>query len=213
MSNLHPESIPLEKVVTHSSATGMRSGSIAPTLTNSAAPFTRTKTQQSKKSSVFRRGGRRKVGVPLGQKEVAEDGTLHVMGKFYDKIKKSSFLIRYLFYVLPLGIAIAIPIAVGATAAKGAEIGQIRMLWLFTWIEIVWIGLWVSKLVAHCLPWLFQFLMGVVSPGIRKYSLVLKALEIPLSLVGTAVVALCTFTPVSRVELPVVSSTRIRVTN
>lgn len=54
----------------------------------------------------------------------------------------------------------------------------------------------VSKLLAHYLPYIFQFLCGFVSSGVRKYSLVIKALEIPLSLVGWAVVSLATFMPI-----------------
>src|SRR5712672_826695 len=63
-------------------------------------------------------------------------------------------------------------------------------------MHVVWLGLWVSKIVAHFLPAIFEFLMGVVSAGVRKYALVLKALEIPLSLVGWAIVSLATFIPV-----------------
>src|SRR6266576_1145802 len=63
-------------------------------------------------------------------------------------------------------------------------------------MPVVWLGLWVSKIVAHFLPAIFEFLMGVVSTGVRKYALVLKTLEIPLSLVGWAIVSLATFIPV-----------------
>lgn len=52
-------------------------------------------------------------------------------------------------------------------------------------------------MVAKCLPALFQFGMGVVSAGTRKYALVIKALELPLSLVGWSVTSLATFIPVS----------------
>jgi hypothetical protein len=64
-------------------------------------------------------------------------------------------------------------------------------------ILLVWLSLWVSKIFAHFLPHIFQFAVGVVSPGVRKYAMVIKALEIPLSLIGWAVASLLTFTPVS----------------
>lgn len=35
---------------------------------------------------------------------------------------------------------IAIPIIVGATAAKDAKIGSVRIVWFFTWVEIVWLS-------------------------------------------------------------------------
>jgi small-conductance mechanosensitive channel len=50
--------------------------------------------------------------------------------------------------------------------------------------------------VAHFLPGIFQFLSGVVSPGVRKYYLIIKALQIPLSLSGWALSSLLTFSPI-----------------
>jgi len=85
---------------------------------------------------------------------------------------------------------------VGATAAPGAKIGGVRIVWFFSWIEIIWISLWASKIVAHFLPYVFQTIIGVVNSGIRKYAMVLKALEIPLSLVGWSVTSLATFMPI-----------------
>jgi hypothetical protein len=55
----------------------------------------------------------------------------------------------------------------------------------------------VSKIFAHFVPLFFQFFAGVVSPGVRKYYLVLRALEMPLSFVGWALASLLSFTPVS----------------
>lgn len=123
------------------------------------------------------------------------EGTLNAAGRLYKRVYNSSVVIRYFIYVAPLALAIAIPIVVGATVAPGAKIGGVKIVWFFSWIEIFWVSLWVSKLVARFLPYLFQFMSGVVSSGTRKYALVLRDLEIPLSLVGWAVVSLTTFVP------------------
>ena len=142
--------------------------------------------------------GRRRKARSNGKKS-AEDGeedTLTQMGKIYDRILSFSIVTRYFLYVLPLALIIAIPIIVGATAARGSNIGGVRIVWFFSWVEIVWLSLWVSKLVAKLLPFVFQFLCGIVSSGTRKYMLVLKALEIPLSLVGWALASLATFIPI-----------------
>lgn len=130
------------------------------------------------------------------QLEAAEDGTLTRMGKFYNAILNFSVITRYFIYVSPLALLIAIPIIVGATVAQTAEIGGVRIVWFFTWVEIVWLSLWVSKIVAHYIPFVFQFLCGIISSGTRKYALLLKALEIPLSLIGWSVTSLATFIPV-----------------
>ncbi|KAL9105935.1 MAG: hypothetical protein Q9227_008959 [Pyrenula ochraceoflavens] len=158
----------------------------------------------NEKAGLFHRhnaAGRRKKLEDNGRSNSSEeDGTLTTMGKFYSAVLNFSIVTRYFLYVLPLAVMIAIPIIIGATAAPHAKIGDkktgVRIVWFFTWVEIVWLSLWVSKLFAKLLPIVFQFLVGIVSSGVRKYALVLIALEIPLSLVGWALTSLATFVPV-----------------
>lgn len=161
--------------------------------------------KNNEKAGLFHRhvAGRRKVAEKSSDEKhmEREEGTMTQMGKIYDKILNFSIVTRYFVYVLPLALIIATPIIVGATAAQGAEIGGVRIVWFFSWVEIVWLSIWVSKLVARALPWLFQFLCGIVSSGTRKYALVLKSLEIPLSLSGWALASLATFIPVSAVSI------------
>ena len=163
-------------------------------------------TMENEKANYFKRhaAGRRKARTESAGRHKDDDGdegTLTQMGQVYNKILEFSIVTRYFLYVLPLAIVIAIPIIIGATAAPETTIdGHVRIVWFFSWVEIVWLSLWVSKLTAKALPTIFQFLCGIVSSGTRKYALVLKALEIPLSLAGWALAALATFLPVS-VEL------------
>ncbi|KAH8703662.1 serine/threonine protein kinase [Talaromyces proteolyticus] len=125
-----------------------------------------------------------------------EEDAINRMGRIYNAILNFSVITRYFIYVSPLALVIAIPIIIGATAAPNSKIGGVRIVWFFTWIEVVWLSLWVSKLCAHFLPYLFQFLIGIVSAGTKKYALILRALEIPLSLVGWSLVSLATFMPI-----------------
>ncbi|OAX84692.1 hypothetical protein ACJ72_00934 [Emergomyces africanus] len=152
----------------------------------------------NEKNGIFhhRKGGRRMLSSHgKRQLEGLEDGTLTRMGKFYNAILNFSVVTRYFIYVSPLALLIAIPIVVGATVAQNAEIGGVRIVWFFTWVEIVWLSLWVSKVIAHYIPFVFQFLCGIVSSGTRKYALLLRALEIPFSLIGWSVTSLATFIP------------------
>ena len=145
------------------------------------------------------KGGRRRKRINTTDARQAEDpadGTIIRMGRFYTAILNFSVITRYFLYVLPLAALLAIPIIIGATAAPNAKIGGVRIVWFFTWIEVVWLSLWISKIVAHFLPIIFQFLCGIVSSGTRKYALILSALEIPLSLVGWSVASLASFIPV-----------------
>lgn len=148
-------------------------------------------------------GMRRRKRVDTAEARQAEDpsdGSMNRMGRIYSAVMNFSVITRYFVYVLPLAVLFAIPIIVGATAAPNANIGGVRLVWFFTWIEIVWLSLWIAKIVAHFLPIVFQFLCGIVSSGTRKYALILSALEIPLSLVGWSVASLASFIPVCFIQ-------------
>jgi len=153
----------------------------------------------NEKTSMFKQyaGGRRRKANP---EDVArhindEEDTLTKMGEIYNKILNFSIVTRYFVYVLPLALVIAVPIVIGATVSQPANAGNVRIVWIFTWVEVVWLSLWISKLASKSLPFIFQFLCGIVSSGVRKYALVLKSLEIPLSLAGWALASLATFKP------------------
>ncbi|KAL1640834.1 hypothetical protein SLS58_006657 [Diplodia intermedia] len=185
--------IPLEPVVSRSPSTGMRNGSVA--------PITKIATHEEPNEKSGHQFGRRIKKLPSKGEATGkigydgEEDYINRVGKIYYKILHFSIITRYFIYVLPLALCIAVPIIVGATVAQDAKIGGVRIVWFFTWVEIVWLSVWVAKIVAHFLPRIFQILAGVVSSGVRKYALVLRALEIPISLVGWAVTSLATFIP------------------
>ncbi|KAI9681825.1 MAG: hypothetical protein M1829_000570 [Trizodia sp. TS-e1964] len=165
----------------------------------------RMESMKNEKAGLFHRhepAGRRRVRKPGIQGQSSErksfengEDTLNRMGVIYKKILNFSIVIRYFVFVLPLALLIAVPIVIGATVAQNAKLGSVRIVWFFTWIEIVWLSLWVSKLFARALPSIFEFFCGIVSSGTRKYALVLKSLHIPISLAGWAVTAFATFDP------------------
>ena len=180
--------IPLSKVETK---TGARR------VSNEKSNFGASEQGINAKTGFYQRhvAGRRKAAKKTGQKE--EDGEmLTQMGHIYNKILNFSIVTRYFLYVLPVAFIISIPIIIGATAAQNATLGGVRIVWIFSWLLIVWLSLWVSKLTARCLPSVFEFLCGIVSSGTRKYALVIKNLEIYLSLCGWALTSLATFIPV-----------------
>jgi hypothetical protein len=128
--------------------------------------------------------------------ESPEDGSINRMGRIYQAIYNFSIVTRYMIYVVPIGVLFAIPIIAGATVSPDAKIGGVHIYWFFTWIEVVWVSLWVCKIFAKFIPYVFQFLCGIVSSGTRKYALILRALETPISIVLWSVVSLVTFLPV-----------------
>lgn len=178
----------------------------APTHRSGSSPNAYGQAATNEKAGLFNRyAGRRKIKRVNTRGTVrtnakGEEEVLTRMGRIYSKVRDFSVFTRYFLYVLPLALLIAVPIVIGATAAKRARLGHVRILWLFTWIELVWLSLWVSKLFAHYLPSIFQFLCGIVSAGTRKYALVIRALEIPLSLAGWALVSFVTFKRLMNLE-------------
>ena len=187
--------IPMTKVGSRATTGARKANPFSPVVTRPTVDFS-DPTNEKQHHARFHpsAGGRRKRAAAQGKDgKNNADGQMTLAGKIYNKIFHFSVVTRYALYVVPMAIIIAIPLILGATIFPNARIGNMRMLWLFVWVEVVWVSLWISKLVAQFLPYLFQFLCGVVSPGTRKYSSILIALEIPLSLVGWAATSLPTW--------------------
>lgn len=87
---------------------------------------------------------------------------------------------------------LAIPLVLFATTYSSARADGIRLLGLFIWIEILWVSFWVAKLMAAAIPYLFSGLVGLLTTGVRKYALVLRAIEIPISFFIWTIMALST---------------------
>jgi hypothetical protein len=194
--------IPLTNVQTRTSSTGNRKpgeGALNDFDTQPTFP-------DNEKKGLFSRGaaaGRRRAKRP---KRIGTDGeeiSVNGLGRFYDRIINFSVVTRYLVYILPVGLLIAAPIITYAILDPNAIMvdTNVKVIFFWTWIEIVWLSIWVSKLASKAMPYIFMFLCGVVSSGTRKYATILKAIEIPLSLVGWAVTCLVTFTALTSPSL------------
>ncbi|KAJ8110494.1 hypothetical protein OPT61_g6679 [Boeremia exigua] len=180
--------IPLQTVVSHT-------------------PSPITDEKESEKSGMFNgistRGRRQRqlakidsrTGAPMPPPK-ASDGektTLNKMGRIYTKILNFSIVTRYMIYVAPVALLLAIPIILSQTGVIADRIAGTNQRRFWIWIEIIWLSFWVMKIVAHFLPNVFEFLIGVVSPGVKKYALLLRAVEKPLSFVFWMIVNQATF--------------------
>ncbi|KAJ6103783.1 hypothetical protein N7486_004005 [Penicillium sp. IBT 16267x] len=160
-----------------------------------------TEPLEGEKQGIIAPGRRRRIDSDMldlrgKASEASDDGTINAVGRIYQAIYNFSVVTRYMIYVVPIGLLIAIPIIVGATAAPNAKIAGVHICWFFTWIEVVWVSLWVCKVMAKFIPFVFQVLCGIVSSGTRKYALILRALEFPITLVLWCIVSLVTFLPI-----------------
>jgi hypothetical protein len=120
--------IPLQTVVSHSP-------SQSPT----------SKEMQSEKTGLFGDRGRRRLarvdsrtGAPLPpRKNGHEDETaLNRMGRIYTKILDFSIVTRYMIYVAPVALLLAIPIILSQTGTITGRIGKTDQRRFWIWIEI-----------------------------------------------------------------------------
>jgi small-conductance mechanosensitive channel len=121
-----------------------------------------------------------------------EEDALTKVGNFLWKIHSANVIARYALYILPVAALLAVPLVLTDTIYYNAKAGEVRLLGIFVWLEVIWISLWICKLLAQVVPFVFQAACGLISTGIRKYSLVLAALEVPISLLFWSIVAFAT---------------------
>jgi hypothetical protein len=67
------------------------------------------------------------------------------VGKFYKKIHRSSWLIRYFVYITPLVLMILLPLLLGLFIFPQASVGGVFLVWFCIWLEIVWLTLWAGR--------------------------------------------------------------------
>ncbi|ETS79189.1 hypothetical protein PFICI_09042 [Pestalotiopsis fici W106-1] len=203
------QGIPLQPVRSTASSTGARKANQA--IGNG---FDGTQSPpENEKNALYTGAGRRRAKKPDPPGRVnslgSEEFSLNAMGRLYNKIIGFSVVTRYLVYIVPVAILLAVPLIVlPLVGHKNDPVGKKTttdsdgnkttvegpsLFNLFLWIEITWLTLWAGKTVAHLMPPVFMFVCGVVSSGTRKYALVLRALEIPLSLFFWALATWLTF--------------------
>ncbi|KAI1506330.1 Mechanosensitive ion channel-domain-containing protein [Biscogniauxia marginata] len=198
--NMADNEIPLTQVRSNASSTGARKPSQGVATGFSQHSPVDEKEQEADKHGFFHRGRRRaKEEEPPSTSDglASDELSLNAMGRLYNKIIQASVVTRYLVYIVPVGLLLAVPLIVlhvtgnsdipvgrgAATNSEGTEFAPgPRIFDLFLWIFSAWFALWVGKLVAWVLAPIFMFFTGVVSAGTRKYATVLQALQIPLSL-------------------------------
>ncbi|KAI9052194.1 hypothetical protein LZ554_003553 [Drepanopeziza brunnea f. sp. 'monogermtubi'] len=192
MGNFDPEgAIPLTQVLSRNSTRGARKQGegVLNGRDMSSQPKFVAEADEEEENFTFHHG-RRKVrkehGGPIRRGTDGEEIAVTGLGKVYKKITGFSVLVRYMMYVVPVGSVLAAPVAIYAVVNPNARFLntgiKVYLFWL--WILIIWLSMWLSKLVSKAIPFIFMFVCGVVSSGTKKYATILRAVEIPLSLVG-----------------------------
>ncbi|KAJ6786368.1 hypothetical protein PWT90_02855 [Aphanocladium album] len=191
--------IPLTNVRSYASSTGARKPGVANHAHNGS--------NDSNGEKSGHHGRRRKIAPDgLKRKGTGDGAERNALGRLYEKIVGFSVVTRYMVYVVPVGILLAVPIVilvvtgnrdklpVGKGTNSQDEVKNGPTLFnIFLWVEITWLTLWAAKLVAILLPNIFMALSGIVSAGVRKYATVLRNMVIPFSLFFWALATWLTF--------------------
>lgn len=155
-----------------------------------------TSDEDSPLTTTTRRRGFRHYARQEKNRKKKDGSIVTKLRKIVLSLIKFSLITRCFFYWLPLALILFLPLAMGVWVNPSAKLGEARIMWIFIWLEIVWGSLWVARLFASTVPYIFKFIASVVAPGLKKYRSVLQALEVPITLVCWALVSLCTFMPV-----------------
>lgn len=119
--------IPLQTVVSHTPS------QTTPVSSNN---------EKSEKTGMFHRGRRRlakvdsRTGAPVPERHSEEKTALNRMGRIYTKILNFSIITRYMIYVAPIALLLAIPIILSQTGVTTRSIGGASPKLFWIWIEI-----------------------------------------------------------------------------
>ncbi|PYI18106.1 Mechanosensitive ion channel family [Aspergillus violaceofuscus CBS 115571] len=100
------------------------------------------------------------------------------IARFIKKLHESSFIVRYLTYIVPLVLILLIPLLVGALAFPDANVGGVKLLWFSVWLEIVWLTLWAGRIVSKCIPVPAGWIASIFTNNAKKWRDMAKQLEL-----------------------------------
>lgn len=67
------------------------------------------------------------------------------LSAFVKKVHQSSFIVRYITYIVPVVLILLIPLLIGALKYRDADVGGVQLVWFSIWLEIVWLTLWAGR--------------------------------------------------------------------
>ncbi|OKO90616.1 hypothetical protein PENSUB_13333 [Penicillium subrubescens] len=104
------------------------------------------------------------------------------LSAFVKKVHQSSFIIRYLTYILPVVLLLLIPLLVGALKFTETSVGGVELMWFSIWLEIVWLTLWAGRIVGKCIPPVVSVLASIFTNNAKKWRDMAYQLEIHAAL-------------------------------
>ncbi|PYH93932.1 hypothetical protein BO71DRAFT_419684 [Aspergillus ellipticus CBS 707.79] len=100
------------------------------------------------------------------------------IARFVKKLHESSFIVRYLTYIVPLVLVLLIPLLVGALAYPNASVGGVQLLWFSVWLEIVWLTLWAGRILSKFIPVPVGAIASIFTNNAKKWRDLARQLEL-----------------------------------
>jgi len=122
---------------------------------------------------------------PLHEKTKIYKPPAHPTTKFakiFKKIHNSVFLVRWFFYITPVTLLLLIPTLFGKFLFEDTTVGGVELFWFGIWLEIVWLTLWLGRIIAKCLPYPMGLISSLFTNNSKKWRDLGKALEVPATL-------------------------------
>lgn len=104
------------------------------------------------------------------------------LSAFVKKIHQSSFIVRYLTYILPVVILLLIPLLLGALVFTETGVGGVKLMWFAIWLEIFWLTLWAGRIASKALPAAVSVGASIFTNNAKKWRDMAKQLEIHFAL-------------------------------
>ncbi|KAI5296455.1 hypothetical protein KEM52_002250 [Ascosphaera acerosa] len=122
---------------------------------------------------------------PLHEQQAAKLRVLETpttrLAKFVRKVHASNWLVRYFVYITPVVVILVIPLAIILAVAPDAVIGRARLDWFFIWLIIIWLTLWLARIMTKALPWCVGMVASIFTSNTKKWSGIGKSLELPVT--------------------------------
>ncbi|KAK5631063.1 hypothetical protein RRF57_006778 [Xylaria bambusicola] len=122
--------------------------------------------------------------------------------KIYDIIRNLPRIIRYFLYSLPITAILLIPIFLGIFLDPGSQPviggpGGVHLLWFGIWLEVVWLSLWLARIVCSIMPYVLGLGAKITGSGnFTKWRDIGRQLELHLGLFLWLLALLISFLPI-----------------
>ncbi|BCS27714.1 uncharacterized protein APUU_60762A [Aspergillus puulaauensis] len=100
------------------------------------------------------------------------------LSAFVKKVHESSFIVRYLTYIVPVVLLLLIPLLLGALKYTETSVGGVELMWFSIWLEIVWLTLWAARVVGKCIPPVVSVVASIFTNNAKKWRDMAKQLEV-----------------------------------